>query len=70
MASKQLTFYEQFQQVTVVCNGVPLALNAEVSILLKRPAKLDSVSRRAWDQLTAESAQYASVALVAKGKEE
>lgn len=67
--SKQLAFYEQFQRVTVVCNGVPLSLNAEVSVTIKRPAKLDPASRRAWEQLSPKSAEYVSAELISKGSE-
>lgn len=67
MATKQLSFYEQFSRVTVVMNGQPLSLNAEVSITIKRPSKLDPVSRRAWDQLSRESAQYISADLISGG---
>lgn len=67
MATKQLTFYEQFTRITVVMNGQPLSLNAEVAVVIKRPTKLDPVSRRAWDQLTKESAQYVSADLISSG---
>lgn len=66
-SNKQLHFYEQFTRITVVMNGQPLSLNAEVAVVIKRPAKLDPVSRRAWDQLTRESAQYVSADLISSG---
>lgn len=69
-ATKQLSFYEQFSRVTVVMNGQPLSLNAEVFVNIKRPAKLDLPSRRAWDQLTPGSAQFISVDLASLGSEQ
>lgn len=62
--AKYLTFTEDFQSVTVICNGVPLSLKADVTVTIVRPAKLDIPSRRAWDQLTQKSAQYVTAELV------
>lgn len=66
--AKQLQAHEDFTLVTVLCNGVPLALNAEVEVTIKRPVKLDAMSQRAWNQLTAESAQYISIHAASVGK--
>jgi hypothetical protein len=52
--SKELTFHSPFQRVTVVMNGQPLSLNAEVTVTLAKPAKLDGFSARVWSQLSAE----------------
>lgn len=45
------TFNSPFHVVTVTVDGLPLSLNAEVEVVLKRPTKLDKPSARAWDAL-------------------
>ena len=59
--SKELKFYAPFHRVTVISNGVPLSLYAEVEITIKRPTKLDPPSSVAWNQMTKESAQSLTV---------
>jgi hypothetical protein len=54
--TRELLFHSDFARVTVVCNGVPLSLNTEVEITIKRPTKLDGFSARAWNQLSAATA--------------
>ncbi len=48
MAS-HLHAYSKFARITLLVNGSPLAANAEVTITVTRPAKLDATSNRAWD---------------------
>ena len=48
---KEVNFHSNFQRVTVCVNGQPLSLHAEVSVQLRRPAKLDKQSETAWDAL-------------------
>lgn len=67
---KQLSFHSPFTRVMVVCNGVPLSLNAEVAITLSRPAKLDRASRAAWEQLSPKSAQAVTAELIEGGSDE
>lgn len=66
--SKQLTFYAPFHRVQVVVNGVPLSLNAEVEVTIKRPAKLDGHSARAWEQAAQAVAEEATLERVPGGK--
>jgi hypothetical protein len=49
---KTMTFHSNFQRVTVCVDGMPVSLNAEVEVTLKRPNKLDSTSEKAWDAIT------------------
>lgn len=48
---KEVKFTSPFHGVTVCVDGMPVSLNAEVEVTLKRPAKLDKPSQKAWDAL-------------------
>lgn len=62
--SKELKAYAPLHRVTVISNGVPLSLFAEVEITIKRPSKLDPFSERAWSQVTPQSLDGLTVELV------
>ena len=62
--AKVVQAHADFASVQVIVNGVPLALHAEVDVLLKRPIKLDVASARAWNQITSESADCVTVELI------
>lgn len=65
MASpKELTFHSDFLRATVLINGLPVSLNAEVSVSLKQPTKLDEPSRLAWKELSKSDQRYVTVELV------
>lgn len=70
MSAKELKFYGQFDDIMVVVNGTAIAIPAEVEITIKRPAKMDGVSRAAWDLITKENASYVTCKLIAKAKNE
>lgn len=59
--AKQLKFYSGVQQVMVVSNGVPLAIEAEVEITLRRPVKQRWNSDRGWNQIESNTAEFATV---------
>lgn len=67
--AKQLSAHEDYANVTVVVAGVPISLDAEVDIVLKRPTKLDNANKAAWDQINTKNANYITVRLasVVKG---
>lgn len=48
---KEKSFHSNFARATVCINGVPLSMNAEVEVVLKRPAKLDKASEVAWNAM-------------------
>lgn len=65
--AKSLAFHADMHRVTVIFNGQPLSLNAEVDVIIHRPTKLDPYSNRVWDQLSAKTAQEVTVDRVPGG---
>lgn len=45
---RELKFHSDFQSVTLVVDGVPMTVNAEVDVIIRQPAKLDGMSRSVW----------------------
>lgn len=67
--AKQVIFHSDFHTCTVVINGVPYAVNGEVDITLKQPAKLPSMDQRTWQLINAKSVESISVGGVQGGRE-
>lgn len=59
--AKELTFHSDFQRVTLCIDGVAYSMNAEVEVVVKRPAKLDPQSIRVWEESAKSKAQAVTV---------
>lgn len=51
---KERKYHSDFARVTVMVNGLPLSMYAEVDVSIRKPTKLDAASRAAWDAIKSE----------------
>lgn len=59
--AREFTFHGDLLPVTLYVGGQPLSVQGEVSVTIKRPAKLSAQDNRVWDQATKESVEAIGV---------
>lgn len=58
---KQLAFHADLAKVVVWVGGTPVALNGEVDVVVKEPAKKSNGNKLAWSLVSKENATTVSV---------
>lgn len=58
------TFHADFASVTIIVNGVPIAVHGEVDITVKEPSKKGDTDKLGWERVKEGITQYCSAALI------